>query len=224
MNPKAKAFRGFIFLLLVLSAAIFLSAWTLQYWQAWVFLAVFCISEAVITVYLAKRDPQLLERRVSARPRAEKEKRQKIIHAIAQISFLLVIVLPALDHRWSWSNMPPYVSISGDVIVALGFFIVFRVFKENTFAAATIEISAGQKVISTGPYAMVRHPMYSGALVMLLGVPIALGSWWDLLAVIPSTIVIIVRLLDEEKFLAKSLPGYTEYCSKVRWRLLPGIF
>lgn len=224
MNVRATAFWGFIFLLLVLAGAIFLSAWTFVYWQAWVFLAVFGISVIIITVYLDKHDPQLFERRVNAGPGAEKEKSQKVIQAIAQLAFLLTIVFPALDHRWSWSKMPSYISIIGDALVVLGFFMVFRVFKENTFAAATIEIAAGQKVISTGPYAIVRHPMYSGAIVMLLGVPVALGSWWGLLTIVPFAIVIIARLLNEEKFLIKNLPGYAEYCARVRWHLVPGIF
>jgi len=223
-NLLAKAFGGLILLLLVLAVAIFLPAWTLDYWQAWVFLAAFAISVIIITIYLAKRDPQLFERRLNAGPSAEKEKSQKIIQAIAQLAFLLVIIVPALDHRWSWSKMPSYVSIVGDVLVVLGFFMVFKVFRENTFAAAIIEVDAGQRVISTGPYAIVRHPMYSGAIVMMLGVPIALGSWWGLLAIVPFTIVIIARLLDEEKFLAKNLHGYTEYCAEVRWHLVPGIF
>jgi protein-S-isoprenylcysteine O-methyltransferase Ste14 len=219
VNTGTKAFRGFLIQLLVSSAAIFLSAWTLWYWQAWVFLAVFFTSNAGITVYLAKCDQQLFERRVNVRPQS-----QKIVIASKLLAYLLVIVIPALDHRWSGSNMAPYISIIGDAIVALGYFMISRVFRENAFAVANVEISAGQKVISTGPYARVRHPMYSWVIVILLAVPFALGSWWGLLAVIPSTIVVITRLFDEEKFLARNLPGYTEYCAKVRWRLLPGIF
>lgn len=221
---QAKAFGGFVFLLLAIAAAVFLPAWSFNYWQAWAFLAVFDISVALITLYVAKHDPKLLERRVKAGPTAEKEKNQKIIQAIAQFTFLPVLIIPALDHRFEWSQVPSYASIAGDVLVVLGLFVVFMVFKENTFASATVEVQAGQKVISTGPYAVVRHPMYSGAIVMMLGVPVALGSWWGLLVVIPFVIVIIARLLHEEKFLTQNLPGYTEYRAKVRWHLIPGIF
>lgn len=220
----AKAFGGMIFTFLALGAAIFLPAGTLSYWQAWLFLTVFGISVIAITVDLAKRDPHLLERRINAGPGAEKEKSQKVIQAVAQCAFLLIFIISALDHRLAWSGVPPYLSIAGDALVALGFLIVFIVFRENTFAAATIEVDAGQKVISTGPYAIVRHPMYSGAIVLLVGVPVALGSWWGLLAVILFTIAIVARLIDEEKFLAKNLPGYTDYCASVRWRLMAWVF
>jgi protein-S-isoprenylcysteine O-methyltransferase Ste14 len=132
--------------------------------------------------------------------------------------------LSALDHRFGWSSVPPYVSVIGDVLVAFALYFVFLVFKENTFASATIEIGDDQKVIMTGPYAIVRHPMYIGALVMLVGVPLALGSWWGLLAIIPMVLVLIARLLDEEKFLAKNLAGYAEYQGKVKRRLIPLIW
>ena len=171
-----------------------------------------------------KKDPKLLKRRVNGGPGAEKEKSQKIIQSLASIAFITMFVVSAIDHRFGWSRVPPYVVAVGDVLVALGLLIVFFVFKENTFTSAIIEVDAGQKVISTGPYKFVRHPMYTGGLVMLLGVPLALGSWWGLLTVIPIAIVIIQRLFDEEKFLAKNLPGYSGYQKKVRHRLLPFIW
>jgi protein-S-isoprenylcysteine O-methyltransferase Ste14 len=120
--------------------------------------------------------------------------------------------------------VPPYIAVAGDVLVVLGLLIVFFVFKENTFTSAIIEVGTEQKVISTGPYALVRHPMYIGGLVMLLGVPLALGSWWGLFTIIPITIVIVWRLLDEEKFLIKTLSDYSEYRNKVRYRLVPFIW
>ena len=135
-----------------------------------------------------------------------------------------MIVFPSVDHRFAWSAVPPYIAVAGDVLVALGLLIVFFVFKENTFTSAIIEVGTEQKVISTGPYALVRHPMYIGGLVMLLGVPLALGSWWGLFTIIPITIVIVWRLLDEEKFLIKTLSDYSEYRNKVRYRLVPFIW
>jgi protein-S-isoprenylcysteine O-methyltransferase Ste14 len=137
------------------------------------------------------------------------------------IAFIAVLVVPAIDHRFGWSTMPPYVVAIGDILVVLGFLIVFLVFKENTFTSGTIEVASEQKVIATGPYAHVRHPMYVGALIMLLGMPLALGSWWGLFTIIPMTLVIAWRLLEEEKFLAKNLSGYSDYQSKVRCRLVP---
>jgi protein-S-isoprenylcysteine O-methyltransferase Ste14 len=137
------------------------------------------------------------------------------------LAFVALFIVSAADHRFGWSAMPTYAVIAGDVLVALGLFVVFLVFKENTYTSATIEVDADQKIITTGPYSIVRHPMYAGSLIMLFGVPLALGSWWGLLVVIPMLLVIIWRLLDEEKFLAKNLSGYPEYQKKVRYRLIP---
>jgi protein-S-isoprenylcysteine O-methyltransferase Ste14 len=220
-NLNTEAVGGFLRLLIGMAMSLFLPAWTLYYWQAWMFLAVFSLSVLAITVYLMKNDPKLLERRMHVGSRAENERSQKIIQFLAAIAFIALFILPAIDHRFAWSTMPPYVVAAGDILVALGFLIVFLVFKENTFTSATIEVSSEQKVISTGPYALVRHPMYIGALVMLSGVPLALGSWWGMLMVIPMTLLIVWRLLDEETFLARNLPGYSEYRNEVRYRLVP---
>jgi protein-S-isoprenylcysteine O-methyltransferase Ste14 len=219
-----KAFAGLIELLSVMAAIIFLPAWTLYYWQAWIFLAVFFACTLAVTVYLMKNDPKLLERRVKAGVGAEQESSQNIIQAFAAVAFIALFVVSALDHRFGWSTVPPYLVALGDILVVVGFYLVFLVFKENTFASGTIEVGAEQRVISTGPYALVRHPMYVGALVMLVGVPLALGSLWGLLAIIPMTLVLVARLLDEEKFLASNLSGYSDYQSKVRCRLLPLIW
>jgi protein-S-isoprenylcysteine O-methyltransferase Ste14 len=219
-----KAFAGMLQLLIIMSLVIFLPAWTFRYWQAWIFLAVFFVSVLAITLYLMKNDPKLLERRTDAGPVAEQQTIQKIIQSLAALAFIAMFIVSALDHRFAWSTMPPYVTALGDILVALGLYFVFLVFKENTFASGTIEVGAEQRVIATGPYAFVRHPMYIGALVMLLGVPLALGSWWGLLTIIPMTLVLVARLLDEEKFLARNLAGYCEYQNKVRSRLIPLIW
>ena len=161
---------------------------------------------------------------MNAGPGAEKERSQKIIQSLATIGFIAVIVFPAVDHRFGWSSVPLPVAIAGDALVTLGLLIIFFVFKENTFTSSVIEVDPEQRVIATGPYALVRHPMYVGALVMLLGVPLALGSWWGLFTVIPITLVIVWRLVDEEKFLVKNLSRYSEYQNKVRYRLVPFIW
>jgi len=219
-----KAFRGLLFLLLVMVALLFIPAGTLDYWQAWTFLAVYFVSSLAITLYLIKNDPKLLERRMSAGPTAEKETTQKIIMLFASLGFIGLIIFPALDHRFAWSQVPPYAALAGDVLVVLGWLAIFFVFKENTFTSATIELAPDQKVISTGPYAFVRHPMYAGGIVMLLGVPIALGSWWGLLVIVGMMPALIWRLFDEEKFLARNLQGYVEYQKKVQYRLIPLIW
>ncbi len=223
-NVNKRASVGLLNLLVFISLAIFLPAWTLHYWQGWAFLFAFFTPSLGITLYLMRKDPKLLERRLTAGVVAEKQTIQKIIQGLAAAAFVVTLVLPSLDHRCRWSAAPPWASITGDLLVVMGFLAVFLVFKENTYTSGIIEVAAGQKVVSTGPYAVVRHPMYSGALLMLLGVPPALGSWWGMLTIVPMTLVIAIRLLDEERFLEKNLPGYFEYECKVRFRLAPWIW
>jgi protein-S-isoprenylcysteine O-methyltransferase Ste14 len=220
-NLKVKAFGGLLSVLISMGALLFLSAWTFNYWQAWVLLIVFGTSWLVIITYLVKKDPQLLERRMSAGPTAEQRTGQKIVMSISSLGFIALLVFPALDHRFGWSSVPPYISIAGDILVALGWIIIFFVFKENTYTSATIEVAADQKVITTGPYAIVRHPMYSGSFLYMLGMPIALGSWWGLCVLLLMTLTTLWRLFDEENFLKKKLPGYREYMQKVRYHLVP---
>ena len=181
-------------------------------------------SALAITLYLMKKDPKLLERRMRGGPVAEKEMSQKIIQTLTAIMFIAMLVAPALDHRFGWSEVPLYVAMAGDVFVTVGFLIIFLVYKENTFASATIEIAPDQKVISTGLYALVRHPMYMGAFFLLVGLPLSLGSLWGLFVIVLMLPALIWRLINEEKFLVKNLPGYTEYQNTVRYRLVPFIW
>jgi protein-S-isoprenylcysteine O-methyltransferase Ste14 len=215
---------GFTQLIVLMGAALFVPAWTLNFWQGWVYLSIFAVASALITAYLWKYDRKLLESRVKAGPRAEMEKSQKLIQLLASLAFIGTLVLPSLDRRYLWSHVPLVFVIVGGALVTFGFLAVFIVYKENTFTSATIEVAPNQRVISTGPYGVVRHPMYAGALVMLFATPLALGSWWGLVMLIPMTLVVVLRLLDEERFLQKSLPGYTEYCERIRFRLVPHIW
>jgi protein-S-isoprenylcysteine O-methyltransferase Ste14 len=219
-----KTVRGFTQLVTALGLLLLAPAWTLDYWQAWLYLSVFATSAALITAYLWKKDRQLLERRLNAGPRAETRSSQKVIQLLASLAFMGAMILPSLDHRFSWSAVPLPITITGDVLVALGFLIVFLVFKTNTFTAATIAVTVDQRVVSTGPYAVVRHPMYSGALVMLFGTPLALGSWWGLAMFIPMIFTIAWRARDEERFLRRNLCGYEDYCQAVRYRLVPFVW
>jgi protein-S-isoprenylcysteine O-methyltransferase Ste14 len=223
-NLHNKAWIALLLLFLAMAALLFIPPWTLDYWQAWAFLAVYFAASTAITLYLMKKDPQLLARRMSGGPAAEKLPAQRIIMSLTSLGFIGLLVIPALDRRFGWSHMPPWVALAGDVLVGLGFLGVFFVFRENSFTSATIELAPDQKVISTGPYALVRHPMYAAALVMLLGIPIALGSMWGVLIIVAIMPALIWRLLDEEKFLAESLPGYREYQSRVRYRLIPRVW
>ena len=219
-----KALIGILRTLVILVATTFISAGTLHYWQGWTCLAAFFVPASAISAYVAKHDPALLERRLKAGPKTEKQAVQKVAQVVASIVFLADFFLPALDHRFGWSSVPAWAAILGDVLMLAGFAITFAVFKENTYTSGIIEVAENQKVISTGPYAMVRHPLYSGALIMLFGIPLAMGSLWGLLTFIPMTIVIVWRLLEEERFLAAHLVGYTEYMARVRCRLAPSIW
>jgi protein-S-isoprenylcysteine O-methyltransferase Ste14 len=219
-----KAALGFANLVVVMALALFATAGTVRWTHGWVFLGAFSGSALAITIYLARKDPALLERRTQAGPLAEKEWTQKIIQGIASISFLSTIVVPAIDHRFGWSHTPVAVVAAGDALVLLGFVVVFLVFRENTFTSSVIEVAAEQRVIDTGPYAIVRHPMYAGALVLVAGIPLALGSLVGLLALPPFVAVIVSRLVDEERFLVDHLPGYAAYRERTRWRLIPQVW
>ncbi|MCF3946308.1 methyltransferase family protein [Acidiphilium iwatense] len=223
-SQNTKAFLSLWIVIVVMAALVFVPAWTFDYWQAWVFLAVYFASSFAITLYVMKTDPALLARRIRGGPFAEREPAQKIIMSLTSLGFIGLVVVPALDHRFGWSRVPPALALAGDLLVVLGFLAVLAVFRENSFTSATIELAPDQTVISTGPYALVRHPMYAGALVMLLGIPIALGSWWGLLVISAMLPALVWRLLDEENFLAKNLPGYAEYRKQVRYRLLPPVW
>lgn len=223
-NLIKRAFGGMLFLALVLALALFLPAQSVHYRLAWIYLINFFVCTGAITIYLANKDMALLARRINAGPANEKQRTQKTIQSLAQVAFLAIFLVSAFDHRFSWSHVAVYFAVIGNIVVTAGFYLVFRVFKANTFTSGNIDVEKEQTVISSGPYAIVRHPMYSGALILLIGTPIALGSWYGLLSVIPIMAVIVCRLLDEEKFLSKNLPGYTNYCSKVRFRLMPGVF
>ncbi len=222
-SPKAKMWLELVVIFVLMGFALFLAAGTFNYWQAWVFLAVGAVSNSLINLSMIK-DPTLLENRSKYGPAAEKRTSQKIILLCTAIPALATFIVPALDRRFGWSNVPYWLSIAGDLLILAGLRMVFAVFKANSFASATVQVVSNQKVISTGPYAIVRNPMYASAAVYLIGVSLALGSYWGLIAVILTILGLAVRLADEEKFLAQNLPGYTEYCAKVRWHLVPGIF
>jgi protein-S-isoprenylcysteine O-methyltransferase Ste14 len=220
----AKALLSLAVLSVTMGMLTFVPAWTTKYWQAWVYLGIFTGASFLTTLYLMKKDPALLKRRMSGGPTAERESAQKVIMSFASIGFIGLLIVPALDHRFRWSTVPFPVVIAGDTLVAVGFYFIFLVYRENTFTSATIEVAKDQEVISTGPYALVRHPMYASAFLYLVGTPLALGSYWGLLALLFMMSFLIWRLFDEEKFLAENLPGYTEYQKLVRHRLVPYVW
>jgi len=220
-NINTRAWLGLGAVIVVMGLLLFVPAGTIRYWQAWLYLSIFTGASVLTTVYLMRNDPALLERRLRGGPTAEKRTAQRLIMLCTSIGFIALLVVPALDQRFGWSNVPLGAISAGDILVALGFYLISLVYRENTFTSATIEIAENQKVVSTGPYAIVRHPMYASASLYLVGTPLALGSYWGLVPVVAIMLFLIWRLIDEERFLATNLPGYTEYQKRVRHRIVP---
>ncbi len=203
---------------------LFWPAGTFDYWQAWVFIGVFLVTTMGPTVHLALNLPDAFQRRLRSGPLAEDRTAQKLINLGIIASVVAVAVVSALDHRFGWSSVPTAVVVVGDLLVAVGIGVAYAVIAQNNYAAATITVEAGQSVVSTGLYGVVRHPMYVGALIMTMGTPLALGSYWGLLVVVAGVFVFVARILDEEKALRQDLEGYAEYVEKVHYRLMPGVW
>ena len=210
--------------LVLFGLMLFLPAWTFDYWQAWVFLAVFTASTWIPSIYLLRTNPAALERRMHGGPTAETRPVQKVVMVVSFLSLAAMMVVSALDHRFGWSPVPTAISLVGDVLVAIGNGGEMLVVIQNNYAAATIRVEAGQKLVSTGLYGFVRHPMYTADVIMMVGIPLALGSYWGLVFVIAGLAATAVRILDEEKLLTQELGGYREYTHRVRYRLVPNVW
>jgi protein-S-isoprenylcysteine O-methyltransferase Ste14 len=203
---------------------LFWPAGTFDYWQAWVFIAVFVAATMIPTVQLAIKYPDAFRRRLHSGPLAETRMVQKLINIGILAAVVGVSVGSALDHRFGWSTVSIPVVVIGDVLVVAGIAMAYVVIAQNNYAAATITVEADQELVSTGLYGWVRHPMYVGALIMITGTPLALGSYWGLVVVIPAVMVFVARVVDEEKAMRDELAGYPEYMDKVHYRLVPGVW
>jgi len=202
-------------------AFMFAPAGSFRFWQGWVFVGLFVVFNGLFAVYFLRRDPALIERRLKNKEQKSEQKRFKVLWVPL---WLTTLVLPGFDYRFGWSKMPVWLSVAGQVLVAASWVLIFLVFRYNSFASTVIEVEEGQKVIADGPYRLVRHPMYSGIALMMVGVGFALGSY---VAVVPALLkipLLIYRLRHEERSLAKELPGYTDYLAKTAWRLVPGVY
>ncbi|MEA3153817.1 MAG: hypothetical protein QOK44_1406 [Betaproteobacteria bacterium] len=225
MNPiYMQMIRSSVLGTLALGALVFIPAGTLNYWQGWAYFGTAISASALYTIYLVKHDPALLQRRQQVGPSHEKEPAQKIIVLFIFAAFVTLIVLPPLDYRLGWSLVPWYVSVIGVALVALSFYFFYLVSKINTYAAANVRVEKGQRIVDTGVYGLVRHPMYFGTLFLIVGTPLALGSWWTLLLTPAFLLLLYFRIASEEKVLMRDLPGYAEYQRKVRYRLIPFIW
>jgi protein-S-isoprenylcysteine O-methyltransferase Ste14 len=205
-------------------AILLIPAGTVHYWQAWVFLAVFTAVTIVPVIYLSRTNPAALQRRMNAGPRAEPRKAQKFIVIGAFGGLFAEMVFSSFDHRFGWSSVPPWLCVIGDVLVAIGLGTAMLVILQNSYAGSTVRVEADQKLASDGLYRFVRHPMYAGNVIMMIGIPLALGSYWGVLFLIPGTATLALRILDEEKLLTAELTGYREYKQRVRYRLVPAIW
>ena len=223
MNAVGKGLVSATLGLVAFGLLLFLPAGTFHYWQAWVFLAVFALSTWIPSVYLMRTNPAALERRMRG-PLAETRTLQRIVIAVIFVCFPAMFVVSALDHRFGWSTVPASMSLVGDALVATGLILDMLVIIQNSYAAVNVVVEAGQRLVSSGLYGLVRHPMYTGNVILMLGVPLALGSYWGLVFVIPGLIVLILRIRDEEDLLAHELSGYREYTQQVRYRLVPYVW
>ena len=214
--PKMAAI--FVIALAVVALVLFVPAGTLDYWQAWVFLAALFVPFFFVASYLMLASPEFLERRMRTK---EKEATQKTVVKLFSLLFFLGFLVPGLDRRYGWSHVPPEWSIAANVLMIASYAFIFWVFRENVWAGRTVQVDKGQKVVSTGPYAIVRHPMYAGQIAMFMAIPIALGSWYALPFFIAVESSLILRILNEEDVLRRELPGYKAYCKKTKYRLIP---
>ncbi|MFC7483952.1 methyltransferase family protein [Luedemannella flava] len=205
-----------------LGLLLFVPAGTFDYWQAWVFIGTVTVVTAGPSVYLVVRDPAAIERRMKVGQETRPVQRVLVFAFLVLMPALLVFC--ALDHRFGWSSVPTVLVLIADAVVAAGLVITMVVVLQNRFAAANIAVYAGQKLVSTGLYGIIRHPMYAGALIMTIGIPVALDSWWGLVAVVPATVILVLRILDEEKALGQDLDGYREYVRETRFRLVPYVW
>jgi protein-S-isoprenylcysteine O-methyltransferase Ste14 len=224
MKLAGQTFLSTVFGLLFFGVALFVPAGTLKYWQAWVFIAVFMVATMGPTLYLAVTAPEALKRRLRAGPTAETRPVQRIIISAAFAMVVALMVVSALDHRFGWSPVPLWVTVVGNALVFAGLTLAQVVVIQNNYAAANITVEHGQTLVSTGLYGLVRHPLYTGALIMMVGTPLALDSSWGLVVVIPAVLILALRIDDEEKMLIEELGGYREYRTKVPYRLVPHVW
>jgi len=210
--------------LVLIGVLLFVPAGTVDYWQAWVFLAVVALSAVIPSMYVQRTNPAAMQRRMRGGPAAEARAAQQLVMAGLYGSLVAMVVLSALDHRFGWSRVPAAVCLVGDVVAAVGLGMVMLVIVQNSYASSTVQVESGQTVVSRGLYGLVRHPMYTANVIMMVGIPLALGSYWGLVFVIPGLLTLAWRIRDEETLLRGELDGYREYTRKVRYRLVPGVW
>lgn len=221
-KTNTSSFKIYLFpmiMMIVMGLILFLPAGTLRYWQAWIYWVMFSAVTLFITAYFAKRSPELLARRWQHKDQETVRKIPGLLNL-----FPLFYFVAGFDFRFHWSTVPVWIVIAANLTAFLGYVFIVIVFRENSYASGNIKVEDEQQVVATGPYAVIRHPMYTGMLIMVLFAPLALGSYW---ALIPSLLIIpwtVMRIKNEEELLLQELPGYKDYCSKTPYRLVPAIW
>jgi len=218
---RINAFFKILSLPVVFGIIFFLPAGTFDYWQGWTYMAVIGIPAIFVISYFIKHDPELMRRRLQFK---EKEDVQSRLVKFGSIFYLFIYLVPGFDKRYIWSSVPDWLVIVSDVMVFFGYMVCFVVFRQNSYASRIVEVEEGQKVISTGLYSIVRHPMYVGVTIMFLFTPLALASYWAFFPATVIPVILIIRILNEEKVLRKDLIGYIDYCNKTKYRLIPYIW
>lgn len=219
-----KTLAGVVRTQIALAIMLFVPAWTLAYWQAWLYWSLSTAAAVATALYFLERDPALMRRRLEVGARAEPLRSQKIIQGLGGLLFAAMFIVAGIEYHVHGSQVSPPAVLAADAFVLAGLALTFLVFKANTYTASTVTVEADQRVVTTGPYAIVRHPMYAASIIWFGATPFALGSPWALVPAVLMSVTVGVRLVDEERHLRKSLPGYDAYCDQVRWRLIPGIW
>ncbi len=207
--------------IVLIGGMLFVPAGTLRYWEAWLYMGLLFAPVAIVGAVLFIKDPELLERRMRTR---EKESPQKKVIAVSSLILLAVYLIPGFDQRYAWSTVPPTLVVLADILILLGYLLFALTIRENRYASRVVEVQDSQVVIRTGPYALVRHPMYLAVSVIFTLSPLALGSYWALIPALLLPIVLAGRIGNEEQLLRRDLKGYEDYCKQVKYRLLPHIW
>lgn len=208
----------------MVSIVLFASAGTFRFWQAWLYLALHLVWLTVAGWYFLKKDPSLVERRLMQDERGENEKSQRTVIAMMRVLGVVSLAVAGFDRRFAWSAVPIAAVVAGGALFLAGTALVFAVFAENTYTSSIIEVDSAQTTVTTGPYGVLRHPMYAGTLLMGLATPLLLGSYWAALLIPPGWALLVVRIMAEERFLSRQLSGYPEYMGRTRCRLIPGVW
>jgi protein-S-isoprenylcysteine O-methyltransferase Ste14 len=207
--------------ILLVGALIFLPAGTLAFAKGWLLMGLLFIPMLIAGFVMLFKAPKLLAKRLDAK---EKQGDQKLVVAMSGLMFVAGFVVAGLDYRFSWSRMPMAVTVASSVLFLLAYGLYAEVLRENAYLSRTVKVEEGQTVISTGLYGIVRHPMYAATILLFIMMPLVLGSWYAAIIFLAYPVLIVIRLLGEEKLLLKELPGYGQYREKVKYRIIPFIW